>query len=51
MTTTGFILWFSTKCWIFFQSPLDWDVARAVHFYEAILATLTIIVGTLFGDL
>jgi len=43
MTTTGFILWFKTE-WLHFFPMWTWDVARAVHFYEAILATLTIIV-------
>ena len=43
MTVTGFILWFKTE-WLQFFPMWTWDVARAVHFYEAILATLTIIV-------
>ena len=43
MTVTGFILWFKTE-WLLFFPMWTWDVARAVHFYEAILATLTIIV-------
>ncbi len=43
MTVTGFILWFKTE-WLQFFPLWSWDVARAIHFYEAILATLTIIV-------
>jgi len=43
MTFTGFILWFKTE-WLQFFPMWSWDVARAIHFYEAILATLTIIV-------
>src|SRR4030066_1418944 len=43
MTVTGFILWFKTE-WLQFFPLWTWDVTRAIHFYEAILATLTIIV-------
>ncbi|MGA2317723.1 MAG: cytochrome b/b6 domain-containing protein [Thermodesulfobacteriota bacterium] len=43
MTVTGFILWFKTE-WLMYFPMWAYDVARAVHFYEAILATLTIIV-------
>ena len=43
MTVTGFILWFKTE-WLAFFPMWTWDVARAIHFYEAVLATLTIIV-------
>jgi cytochrome b subunit of formate dehydrogenase len=43
MTVTGFILWFKTG-WLMFFPMWTFDVARAIHFYEAILATLTIIV-------
>jgi cytochrome b subunit of formate dehydrogenase len=43
MTLTGFILWFKTE-WLMYFPMWTWDVARAIHFYEAILATLTIIV-------
>jgi cytochrome b subunit of formate dehydrogenase len=43
MTVTGFILWFKTE-WLFYFPMWTYDVARAIHFYEAILATLTIIV-------
>ena len=43
MTVTGAILWFKTE-WLQFFPMWTWDVARTVHFYEAVLATLTIIV-------
>jgi cytochrome b subunit of formate dehydrogenase len=43
MTVTGFILWFKTE-WLMYFPMWTYDVARAIHFYEAILATLTIIV-------
>ena len=43
MTVTGFILWFKTE-WLQFFPMWSWDVARAIHFYEAVLATLTIVV-------
>jgi cytochrome b subunit of formate dehydrogenase len=43
MTVTGFILWFKTE-WLLYFPMWTFDVARAIHFYEAILATLTIIV-------
>jgi cytochrome b subunit of formate dehydrogenase len=43
MGATGIILWFDN----FFMNrltKLGWDVARTVHFYEAVLATLAIVV-------
>jgi len=43
MTVTGFILWFKEE-WLFFFPMWTFEVARAIHFYEAILATLTILV-------
>ena len=43
MTVTGLILWFKTE-WLMFFPMWTFDVARAIHFYEAILATLTILV-------
>jgi len=43
MTVTGFILWFKEE-WLLFFPMWTFEVARAIHFYEAILATLTIIV-------
>ncbi len=43
MTVTGLILWFEVE-WLRFFPKWTFEVARAIHFYEAILATLTIIV-------
>ncbi len=43
MTVTGGILWFKEE-WLLFFPMWTFDVARAIHFYEAILATLTILV-------
>jgi cytochrome b subunit of formate dehydrogenase len=43
MAVTGFILWFKEP-WLTNFPAWTYDVARAIHFYEAILATLTIIV-------
>lgn len=43
MTVTGFVLWFK-EAWLMNFPMWTYDVARAIHFYEAILATLTIIV-------
>lgn len=43
MTVTGFILWLKEP-WLMNFPMWTYDVARAIHFYEAILATLTIIV-------
>jgi cytochrome b subunit of formate dehydrogenase len=43
MTVTGLILWLKTE-WLMFFPMWTYDVARAIHFYEAILATLTILV-------
>jgi cytochrome b subunit of formate dehydrogenase len=43
MTVTGFILWFEVQ-WLMYFPKWTYDVALAIHFYEAILATLTIIV-------
>jgi len=48
MTVTGFILWFKTE-WLLYFPMWTWDVARAIHFYEAILATLTIIVWHMYS--
>ena len=48
MTVTGFILWYKTE-WLLYFPMWTWDVARAIHFYEAILATLTIIVWHLYS--
>jgi len=43
MGLTGFILWFDVT-FINFVGKQWWDVARVVHYYEAWLATLSIIV-------
>jgi cytochrome b subunit of formate dehydrogenase len=43
MTVTGFILWFEAE-WLTYFPKWTFDLARTIHFYEAILATLTIIV-------
>lgn len=48
MLLTGLVLWFNT--WSLTWLPL-WmmDVATSVHFYEAVLATLAIIVWHFYG--
>ena len=43
MATTGVILWFDNT-FLGLLTKLWWDVARTVHYYEAWLATLSIIV-------
>jgi cytochrome b subunit of formate dehydrogenase len=43
MTITGVILWFDNT-FLGLLTKLGWDVARTVHFYEAWLATLAIVV-------
>lgn len=43
MGVTGVILWFENASMGLF-TKLGWDVARAIHFYEAVLATLAIVV-------
>jgi cytochrome b subunit of formate dehydrogenase len=43
MAVTGFILWFDNT-FIGLLTKLGWDVARTIHYYEAWLATLAIIV-------
>ena len=48
MTVTGCILWFKEE-WLLFFPMWTFDVSRAIHFYEAILATLTIIVWHLYS--
>ncbi|MCA1733523.1 MAG: cytochrome b/b6 domain-containing protein [Acidobacteria bacterium] len=48
MSVTGLMLW--SKVWVSSQVPGWWiDVALAIHFYEAILATLAIIVWHLYA--
>jgi cytochrome b subunit of formate dehydrogenase len=48
MTVTGFILWFKTE-WLMYFPMWTYNVALAIHYYEAILATLTIIVWHLYS--
>ncbi len=48
MTVTGFILWFKTE-WLLYFPMWAYNIALAVHYYEAILATLTIIVWHLYS--
>lgn len=43
MVVTGIILWFENT-FIGLMTKLGWDVALAIHFYEAWLATLAIVV-------
>lgn len=50
MTLTGFVLWFKEE-WLLYSPMWTYDVARAIHFYEAILATLTIIVWHFYSVL
>jgi len=47
MAGTGVILWFQTP-FIALVSKLGWDAARLVHVYEAVLATLAILVWHLY---
>jgi cytochrome b subunit of formate dehydrogenase len=43
MSVTGIIMWFN-NVFIDLVTVLGWDIARTIHFYEALLATLAIIV-------
>lgn len=43
MTVTGFIMWFDNT-FMNLLSKLGWDIARTVHYYEAWLAFLSIVV-------
>ena len=47
MAGTGTIMWFQDP-FIALLSKLGWDVARTVHVYEAVLATLAILVWHLY---
>src|SRR3972149_6642971 len=47
MAGTGTIMWFQDP-FISLLSKLGWDVARTVHVYEAVLATLAILVWHLY---
>lgn len=43
MTVTGFIMWFDNT-FMNLISKLGWDIARTIHYYEAWLAFLSIVV-------
>jgi len=43
MTATGFIMWFDNT-FIGLFTKLGWDIARTIHYYEAWLAFLSIVV-------
>ncbi len=43
MAATGFILWFDNT-FMNLLTKLGWDIARTIHYYEAWLATLAILV-------
>jgi cytochrome b subunit of formate dehydrogenase len=43
MSATGFIMWFDNT-FIGLFTLLGWEIARTIHYYEAWLATLAIIV-------
>jgi formate dehydrogenase gamma subunit len=47
MGLTGVVMWFQDP-FIALLTKLGWDAARTVHFYEAILATLAIVVWHLY---
>lgn len=47
MAATGFVMWFDNTFMGIF-GKLGWDVARTIHFYEAWLATLAIIVWHIY---
>jgi cytochrome b subunit of formate dehydrogenase len=47
MAVTGVIMWFENT-FISLLTKLGWDVARTVHFYEAWLATLAILVWHIY---
>ncbi len=47
MSATGIIMWFN-NVFIDLFTKLGWDIARTIHFYEAWLATLAIIVWHLY---
>jgi cytochrome b subunit of formate dehydrogenase len=47
MALTGFIMWFDNT-FIGIFTKLGYDVARAIHYYEAWLATLSIIIWHIY---
>jgi cytochrome b subunit of formate dehydrogenase len=50
MTVTGVILWYEVE-WLRYFPRWTYDVARAIHFYEAVLATLAILVWHFYAVL
>ena len=50
MTVTGFILWYEVE-WLRYFPKWSYDAARAIHFYEAILASLAILVWHFYSVL
>jgi cytochrome b subunit of formate dehydrogenase len=44
MSVTGLVMWFYYTLFIGWFSKLGWDIARTIHYYEAWLATLAILV-------
>jgi cytochrome b subunit of formate dehydrogenase len=50
MGATGFILWYEVQ-WLRYFPKWTYEVAQAVHFYEAILATLAIVVWHFYSVL
>ena len=50
MGATGFILWYEVQ-WLRYFPKWTYEVVRAVHFYEAILATLAIVVWHFYSVL
>jgi len=47
MGATGFILWFDNT-FLGLLTKVGWDIARTIHYYEAWLATLSILVWHLY---
>ncbi len=47
MVVTGFILWFDNT-FMGLLTKLGWDIARVIHYYEAWLATLAILVWHIY---
>ncbi len=47
MAVTGVILWFQDP-FIALLTKLGWDAARSIHYYEAVLATLAILVWHIY---
>jgi hypothetical protein len=47
MAGTGVVLWFQDP-FIAMLGKLGWDAARSIHYYEAVLATLAILVWHIY---